>query len=156
MCVAAVLDALTWEGPLVLSATRETLEGRNLACRSEDLPASPGVRGLDCWVSQWGNLVASRWPRLSRLPLLGRPQGHSELPTPLFLAACLPRAKGRRGWCATSGLHLPAHLPAGSSTQSAKASAEQGGLCQLPAWVPWARGGSPALPDVGPITFSHV
>ena len=135
------------------------------SCRSEDLPASPEVRGLDCWVSQWGSLVASRQPRLSRLPLLGRPQGHSELPTPLFLAACLPRAKGQRGWCAASGLHLPAHLPAGSNAQSEPWCCQSQCRARRPlpapnmartARVPWARDRSPALPNVGPITFSHV
>lgn len=108
------------------------------SCRSEDLPASPGVRGLDCWVSQWDRLVASRRPRLSRLPLLGRPQGHSELPTPLFLAACLPRAKAREGGVQPLGSTCLPTSQWGAvhslNHGAAKANAEQGGLCQLPAW----------------------
>lgn len=108
------------------------------SCRSEDLPTSTGVRGLDCWVSQWDNLVASHWPRLSRLPLLGSPQGHSELPTPLFLAACFPRAKGREGGmqplgsaCLPTSQRGAVHSP---NHGAANANTEQGCLCQLPAW----------------------
>ena len=84
---------------------------------------------------------------------------------PLVSCCMSPKGQGPRGRCAASGLHLPAHLPVGSCAQSEPWCCQS--QCRarrpLPApsmartvRVPWARGRSPALPDVGPITFSHV
>ena len=135
MCVAAVLDALIWEGLLILSARRETLEGRNLILqvwgppylhwgqRTRLLGQSMGQLGSFTLASAFS--IASPWesPRTFWAS------------NPLISCCMSPKGQGPEMVVCSLWALPAAHLPAGSPNHgAANANTEQGRLCQLPAW----------------------